>query len=132
MSVITKSAFDSSKFKHKIKSGPLLSNQSSRGPVKASYEIPNRQWQMKYQFNSQPSSKTVQNGGLKSGKKSGNMKIAEESSEYGTMENPDNNGVMPLLNIEDNNSCFNDVTIEERRERIGSIMDEILSIPRLA
>ena len=131
MSVITKSAFDSSKFKHKIKSaGQPLSSKPARGPVKASYEIPNKQWQMKYTYNSQPSSKNVQNGfSHKSGKKSG--KVAEESSEYGTMENPDNNGVMPLLNIEDN-SCFNDVTIEERRERIGAIMDEILSIPRLA
>ena len=133
MSVIAKSAFDSSKFKHKIKSGgpPSSSHQSSRGPIKASYELPNRQWQGKYQYNSP--SKTVKNNG-KSGKKTGKgtAKVAEESSEYGTMENPDNPGAVPLLNIEDNSSCFNDVTIEERRERIGSILDEILSIPRLA
>ena len=121
MSVITKSAFDSSKFKHKIKSGPTFSN-SSKGPIKASYELPNRRWQMKYQYNSP--SKTVQNGSKSS------RKLAEESSEYGTMENPDT-GSVPLLNIEDN-SCFNDVTINERRERIGAILEEILSIPRLA
>ena len=132
MSVITKSAFDSSKFKHKIKSGPPSSHQSTRGPIKASYEMPNRQWQVKYQYNS-PSKTVHNNGHLKSGKKTGKgtAKVAEESSEYGTMENPDNPGAVPLLNIEDN-SCFNDVTIEERRERIGSILDEILSIPRLA
>ena len=132
MSVITKSAFDSSKFKHKIKSGPPSSHQSTRGPIKASYEMPNRQWQVKYQYNSP--SKTVQNNGHhKSGKKTGKgtAMVTEESSEYGTMDNPDNPGAVPLLNIEDN-SCFNDVTIEERRERIGSILDEILSIPRLA
>ena len=126
MSVISRTAFDSSKFKQKIKSFPN-NVPSSKGPIKASYEPPSRQWQMKYQYNSP--SKTVKNG-VKS-HKSLSGKNADESSEYGTMENVDNNGV-PLLNINDDTSSFNDITIEERKERIGAILDEILSIPRLA
>ena len=126
MSVISRTAFDSSKFKQKIKSFP--SNvPSSKGPVKASYEPPSRQWQMKYQYNSLPST-TVKNG-VKC-QKSLPGKNADESSEYGTMENVDNG--VPLLNINDDTSSFNDITIEERKERIGAILDEILSIPRLA
>ena len=126
MSVITKTAFDSSKFKQKIKTGPNVRNQNNKGPIKASYEIPSKQWQMKYQYNSP--SKTISNGS-RSGK-NGFHKVAEESSEYGTMEN-DLNGV-PMLSMNDDTSCFNDITIDERKERISSILDEILSIPRLA
>ena len=122
MSVIAKTAFDSSRFKQKIKSSPVYKNPS-KGPIKASYEIPNKQWQMQYQYNSP--SKSVQS---KSNSKKG-QKIPEESSEYGTMEN--NEAGVPLLNVNDFN-CFNDVTIEERKKRISSILDEIVSIPRLA
>ena len=126
MSVIQKSAFDSSKFKHKIKSAPSISTGAKKGPIKASYELPNQQWQMKYQFNSP--SKTLQNG-TKS-KKAASAKVVEESSEYGTMENPEPG--VPHLNMVEDNSFFNEVTIAERRKRIESILDEILSIPRLA
>merc|ERR1712227_251181 len=62
-------------------------------------------------------------------KKLNGHKVPEESSEYGTMEN--NEAGVPLLNMNDYN-CFNDVTIEERKKRISSILDEIVSIPRLA
>ena len=81
---------------------------------------------MKYQFNSP--SKTLQNG-TKS-KKAASAKVVEESSEYGTMENPEPG--VPHLNMVEDNSFFNEVTIAERRKRIESILDEILSIPRLA
>ena len=123
MSVIQRTAFDSSKFKQKIKTFPNNgTQQQSRGPIKASYELPTRQWQMKYQFKSP--SKSVQSSNKRS------LNNAEESSEYGTMENVDN--MIPQLNIADDGSSFNDISIEERRERISCIMDEILSIPRLA
>ena len=125
MSVISRSAFDSSKFKQKIKNGPNCRNGPSKGPVKASYEMPNKQWQMKYQFNSP--SKQLQNG-TKS-RKTVSSKVVDESSEYGTMEN--DVGV-PVLNMGDDTGCFNDISVEERQERISSILDEILSIPRLA
>merc|ERR1712079_528584 len=46
------------------------------------------------------------------------------------MEN--NDQALPQINLNDLDSSFNDVSIGERRERISSILDEILSIPRLA
>jgi len=102
-----------------------------KGPVKASYEIPHENWQMKYQYRSP---KTVQ--GIKSKKK---QSTPEESSDYGTMSRVDKTeqilvDSVPLLNLHDTqigNGIFNDVSIDGRKERVASILDEILSIPRL-
>eukprot|EP00092_Neocalanus_flemingeri_P047372 GFUD01053658.1.p1 GENE.GFUD01053658.1~~GFUD01053658.1.p1 ORF type:complete len:472 (-),score=121.85 GFUD01053658.1:30-1445(-) len=124
-----RSNFEIQDIQQRIKSKSRNQIQS-KGPVKASYEIPQENWKMKYEYRSP---KTVQ--GLKSKK----QKNLEESSDYGTMSRADRNeqilvDTVPYLNLNDNhesNGAFNDISIEDRKERITSILDEILSIPRL-
>ena len=100
MSVIQRTAFDSSRIKQKIKQTSYNQNKS-KGPLKASYELPTKNWQVKYTYNSP---KIVQNGKKFS-------RALEESSEYGTMENPD--PAVPLINLTqtDQDPSFNDVSI---------------------
>ena len=100
MSVIQRTAFDSSKIKEKIKQTPAYRNKS-KGPIKASYEIPTKNWQVKYTFNSP---KTVQNGSSTRFRKA-----QEESSEYGTMENYE--PAMPNINLNDHTNSFNDISV---------------------
>ena len=97
MSVIQRTAFDSSRIKQKIKQTSYHQNKS-KGPIKASYEIPTKNWQVKYTYNSP---KIVQNGNKFS-------RALEESSEYGTMENYE-----PIINLTnpDHDSSFNDVSV---------------------
>ena len=124
-----RSSFEIQDIQQRIKSKSRNSMQS-KGPVKASYEIPQENWQMKYQYRSP---KTVQ------GVKNKKQKNPEESSDYGSMSRVDKNEQMlmdavPRLNLHDNhdsNGAFNDISIEERKERVSSILDEIISIPRL-
>ena len=100
MSVIERTAFDSSRIKQKIKQTSYHQNKS-KGPIKASYEIPTKNWQVKYTYNSP---KIVQNGNKFS-------RAAEESSEYGTMENYE--PAVPIVNLTntDHDSSFNDVSV---------------------
>lgn len=124
-----RSSFEIQDIQQRIKS-KSRNTVKSKGPVKASYEIPQENWQMKYQYRSP---KTVQ------GVKSKKQKSHEESSDYGTMSRADKNeqilvDAVPRLNLHDNNDSngvFNDISVEERKERVSSILDEILSIPRL-
>ena len=101
--MIQRSAFDSSKIKQKIKQTPNYQNKS-KGPIKASYELPTKNWQVKYTFNSP---KTVQNG-------SRFRRSQEESSEYGTMENYEQ--ALPHINLNDHSNSFNDISIGNYRE----------------
>ena len=100
MSVIQRTAFDSSRIKQKIKQTSYHQNKS-KGPIKASYEIPTKNWQVKYTYNSP---KTVQNGNKFS-------RAVEESSEYGTMENYEPAGPIINLTNPDHDSSFNDVSV---------------------
>ena len=101
MSVIQRTAFDSSRIKQKIKQTSYHQNKS-KGPIKASYEIPTKDWQVKYTYNSP---KIVQNGNKFS-------RAVEESSEYGTMENYEQTAP-PIINLTnpDHDSSFNDVSV---------------------
>jgi len=125
-----KNGFEIQNIQQRIKSKSRNPVQP-KGPVKASYEIPQENWEVKYQYRSP---KTVQ--GIKNKKK---QNTQEESSDYGTMSRVDKTEQMlvdaiPLLNLNDThggNGIFNDVSIDERKERVASILDEILSIPRL-
>ena len=102
----------------------------SKGPVKASYEIPKENWQVKYQYSSP---KTVQGGKIRK------QRSTEESSDYGTMSRVDKTeqvlvDAVPRLNLHENNllrGVFNEISVDERKERVSSILDDILSIPRL-
>ena len=95
MSVIQRTALDSSKIKQKIKQTPLHPNKS-KGPIKASYEIPTNNWQVKYTYSSP---KIVQNGSKF--RKEPSNQAWEERSEQG----------VPFINLTDNDSSFNDVSI---------------------
>ena len=98
MSVIQRTAFDSSRIKQKIKQTSYHQNKS-KGPLKASYELPTKNWQVKYTYNSP---KIVQNGKKFS-------RALEESSEYGTMENYE--PAMPNINLNDHTNSFNDISV---------------------
>ena len=102
MSVIQRTAFDSSRIKQKIKQTSYHQNKS-KGPIKASYELPTKDWQVKYSAYNSP--KIVQNGNKFS------SRALEESSEYGTMENCE--PTVPNINLTnpDQDFSFSDVSV---------------------
>ena len=112
--------------KLKSKSRSIL---PSKGPIKASYASPEENWKNKYQFRS---SRSVQ------GPKNVKQRNQDTSSDYGTMSRTDKSeerlvDAIPALNLNETQGegSFNDISIDERKKRIESILDEITSIPRL-
>jgi len=68
-------------------------------------------------------------------------RVLDNTSDYGTMSNQVDDqyldDLIPNLNLsgdsfDNDNTVFNDITIQERRDRIESIINDIMSVPKLA
>lgn len=118
----------------RTKNKRIDSNSDKKGPMKACYNPQQDKWALKYSYQSKPTS--------------ANRRIDknnfDSSSDYGTMSRPDADEdnfpqfqeVVPNLNLNNGlNSnkmnTFNDISIALRRERIGNILSDIMSVPRL-
>lgn len=67
-------------------------------------------------------------------------RVLDNTSDYGTMSNQVDDqyldDLIPNLNLSgdsfNNETVFNDITVQERRDRIESIINDIMSVPKLA